>query len=177
MKFTKKLTTLLLALSLTVGTSITAFATPNQDAIAALKNAKVPATYVIQAENYLKTTTLTADQVAAVVEQITEANAIVNASGVTDLTKLSETDKNAVLAKIIEAGKAIDLTVNVTKQSNGQYLVVAKDASGNTVLNFSSNEVKQTGMDNRIIYVGMLMIILSAGSVFVVRRTNLKTTA
>jgi hypothetical protein len=177
MKFTKKLTTLLLALSLTVGTSITAFATPNEDAIAALKNAKVPATYVIQAENYLKTTTLTADQSAAVIAEITEANAIVNASGVTDLTKLSETDKNAVLAKIVEAGKAIDLTVNVTKQSNGQYLVVAKDASGNTVLNFSSNEVKQTGMDSTIIYVGMLMIILSAGSVFVLRRTNLKTTA
>jgi hypothetical protein len=177
MKFTKKLTTLLLALSLTVGTSITAFATPNEDAIAALKNAKVPATYVIQAENYLKTTTLTADQSAAVIAEITEANAIVNASGVTDLTKLSETDKNAVLAKIVDAGKAIDLTVNVTKQSNGQYLVVAKDASGNTVLNFSSNEVKQTGMDSTIIYVGMLMIILSAGSVFVLRRTNLKTTA
>ncbi len=177
MKFTKKLSTLLLALSLTVGTSITAFATPNEDAIAALKNAKVPATYVIQAENYLKTTTLTADQSAAVIEQITEANAIVNASGVTDLTKLSETDKNALLAKIVEAGKAIDLTVNVTKESNGQYLVVAKDASGNTVFNFSSNEVKQTGMDSTIIYVGMLMIILSAGSVFVLRRTNLKTTA
>ena len=177
MKFTKKLSTLLLALSLTVGTSITAFATPNDDAIAALKNAKVPATYVIQAENYLKTTTLTADQSAAVIAQITEANAIVNASGVTDLTKLSEADKNAVLENIVQAGKAIDLTVNVTKQSNGQYLVVAKDAAGNTVLNLSSNEVKQTGMDNTIIYVGMLMIILSAGSVFVLRRTNLKTTA
>ena len=177
MKFTKKLTTLLLALSLTVGTSITAFASPNDDAIAALKNAKVPATYVIQAENYLKTTTLTADQSAAVIAQITEANAIVNASGVTDLTKLSEADKNAVLENIVQAGKAIDLTVNVTKQSNGQYLVVAKDAAGNTVLNLSSNEVKQTGMDNTIIYVGMLMIILSAGSVFVLRRTNLKTSA
>ena len=177
MKFTKKLSTLLLARSLTVGTSITAFATPNDDAIAALKNAKVPATYVIQAENYLKTTTLTADQSAAVIAQITEANAIVNASGVTDLTKLSEADKNAVLENIVQAGKAIDLTVNVTKQSNGQYLVVAKDAAGNTVLNLSSNEVKQTGMDNTIIYVGMLMIILSAGSVFVLRRTNLKTTA
>ena len=177
MTLTKKLATLILTLSLAIGTSITAFASPNDDIIAALKSAKVPATYLIQAENYLKTTTVTAEQSTAVIAQISEADAIVAAAGVTDITKLSAADKNAIIENIVAAGDAIDLTVSVTKQSNGQHLVVAKDASGNTVLNFTSNEVKQTGMDNTIIYVGMLMIVLAAGSVFVLRRTNLKTTA
>ena len=62
MKLTKKLTTLFLTLALVIGTSVTAFAAPNDDIIAALKSAKVPATYIIQAENYLKTTTITEAQ-------------------------------------------------------------------------------------------------------------------
>ena len=177
MKFTRKITTLLLTLALVVGTSVTAFATPNDDAITALKNAKVPETYIIQAENYLKTTTLTAEESTAVVAQITEAAAILEASGQTDITKLSEADKNAIVANIVAAGEAIDLTVTVTKASNGQYAIVATDASGAIVVNFASNDVKQTGMNSTIIFAGMLLVMLAAGSVFVLRRNNLKATA
>jgi hypothetical protein len=177
MKLRRKLTTLLLTLALVVGTSVIAFATPNDDAITALKNAKVPETYIIQAENYLKTTTLTAAESTAVVAQINEAAAILETSGQTDITKLSDADKTAIIANIVAAGEAIDLTVNVTKESNGQYAVVAKNASGATVINFASNSVKQTGMNNTIIFVGMLMVIAAAGSVFVLRRNNLKATA
>lgn len=178
MKLSKSLTSLVLSASLVIGSSVTAFAgTPNEDVIQALKDAKVPATYLIQAENYLKTTTLTADQAAAVKTEITSASAVAKAAGVTDLTKLSVADKNKVLADVEQAGTAIGLTVDLTKQSNGQYAVVAKDASGAVVLNFTSSEVKQTGLDNTIIYVGVLMIILAAGSVFVVRRNSLKANA
>jgi LPXTG-motif cell wall-anchored protein len=155
----------------------TAFATPNDDAITALKNAKVPETYIIQAQNYLKTTTLTAEESTAVVAQITEAAAILEASGQTDITKLSDADKNAIVANIVAAGEAIDLTVTVTKASNGQYAIVATDASGTTVINFASNDVKQTGMNSTIIFAGMLLVMLAAGSVFVLRRNNLQPTA
>jgi hypothetical protein len=177
MKLTKKLTTLFLTLSLTIGTSIVAFAAPNDDVISSLRNAKVPETYIIQAENYLKTTTLTEAQSTAVIAEISQAVAVVTASGVKDLSMLSGADKDAILADVVAAGNAIDLTVNVTKASNGQYLVVAKDASANTVVSFSSNEVKQTGVNTTLIFAGVLMMILAAGSVFVLRRTNLKTTA
>lgn len=69
MKLTKRLTTLFLTLALVLGTSIIALAAPNDDTIAALRAAKVPETYIIQAENYLKTTTLTAEEATAVVSQ------------------------------------------------------------------------------------------------------------
>ena len=85
--------------------------------------------------------------------------------------------KDEILAYITAAANALDLTVSVTKQSNGQFLIVLKDMSGNIVVSFSSSQVKQTGMDNSIIYVGMLMVVLAAGSVFVLRRNNLKATA
>jgi hypothetical protein len=177
MKLTKKLATLFLTLSLTVGTSIVAFAAPNDDVISSLRNAKVPETYIIQAQNYLKTTALTQDQSAAVIAEVSQAAAVVKVSGVKDLTMLNDADKNAILADIVAAGNSIGLTVNVTKESNGQFLVVAKDASGNSVVNFSSNEVKQTGINNMLVFAGILMIILAAGSVFVLRRTNSKATA
>jgi hypothetical protein len=170
MNLSKKFTTLFLTLALVVGTSITAFAAPNDDTIAALKNAKVPATYIIQAENYLKTNTLTADQSVAVVAQITDAGNVIEASGITDLTKLSAADKDKILQNVVDAGNSIGLTINVTKQSNGQFSIVAVNAAGESVLNLTSNEVKQTGLDNTIIYVGGLMILLAAGSALVLRK-------
>jgi hypothetical protein len=177
MKFTKKLTVLFLTLALVVGTTITAFATPNNDILAALKAAKVPETYIIQAENYLKTRTLTAAESSSVVAQIESAIDIINASGKTDLTQLSSADKSKIIALIKSAGDSLNLTITFVKQSNGHYSVVAKDETGSTVLNFTPNQVKQTGIDNTLIYVGTLLVILSAGSVFVLRKKNLITAA
>jgi hypothetical protein len=170
MNLSKKFTTLFLTLALVVGTTITAFATPNDDTIAALKNAKVPATYIIQAENYLKTNTLTADQSVAIIAQITEAGDILKASGITDLTKLSAADRDKILQNVVDAGNAIGLTVNVAKESNGQFSIAAVNDAGESVLNLTSNEVKQTGLDNTIIYVGGLIIILAASSALVLRK-------
>lgn len=177
MKLSKVLTSLFLTMAIVIGISVTAFAAPNDDVITALKNAKVPATYVIQAENYLKITTLTADQAASVIAQITIVADVFKAAGVKDLTKLSVSDRSKVLSAITAAGQAIDLTITVTMQSNGQYALVAKDKAGNTVFRFTTNQVTQTGLDNTIIYVGALMIILAAGSVFVLRRNSLKANA
>jgi uncharacterized protein VirK/YbjX len=170
MNLSKKFTTLFLTLALVVGTSITAFATPNDDTITALKNAKVPATYIIQAENYLKTNTLTADQSVAIVAQITEAGNVLKASGITDLTKLNDADRDKILQNVVAAGNSIGLAMNATKQSNGQFSIVAVNAGGESVLNLTSNQVKQTGLDNTIIYVGGLMILLAAGSALILRK-------
>jgi len=176
MKLFKKLSTLILTVALVVGTSVTVFAAPNDDVISALTNANLPATYIIQAENYLKTNTLTAAQSSAVVAKISDATAIMNAAGVKDISTLSATDKASVLADVTSAGNAIGLTINVVKQANGQFAITATDANGNIVVNFSSNEVKQTGLDNTLLYAGILMIILAAGSVFVLRKNSLTAT-
>jgi len=93
-------------------------------------------------------------------------------AGVKDASKLTVDQKNKIIAAATEAGKSIGLTVNVTKQSNGQIAVVAKDASGKVVASFTAKEVKQTGVDTTIMYVGALMMILAAGSVLVVRKVK-----
>ena len=87
-------------------------------------------------------------------------------------SKLTQAQKDQVLATVVEAGKAVDLTVSVTKLSTGTFQIVAKDADGKTVASFTSNEVKQTGVNTTIMYVGALMIILAAGSVFAAKRVK-----
>jgi len=170
MKLTKKIASLFLTAALVVGTTVTAFAAPNDEVIQTLKDAKVPQTYIIQAENYLKTTTLTAEQVTAVKAQISVAQNVMKDAGTTDASKLTQAQKDKVLASVTEAGKAIGLTVTVTKQSTGKFEIVAKDASGKVVASFTSNEVKQTGVNTTVIYVGALMMVLAAGSVVAIRR-------
>ena len=172
MKLTKKLTSLVVAAALVVGTSITAFAAPKDEVIQALKDAKVPQTYIIQAENYLKTRTLTSEEAAAVKAQVSVAEKVMVDAGTKDASKLTSEQKNEVLAAVKKAGESVGLTVSVTKQSNGQFEIVAKDASGKIVASFTSKEVKQTGINTTIIYAGALMMILAAGSVLVVRRKS-----
>jgi hypothetical protein len=174
MKFSKRLASLFFTAALVVGTSFTVLAAPNDDVIKALKDAKVPATYLIQAENYLKTRELTTEEVSAVKAQISSVDKIVKDSGVKDLSKLSNADKRKIIEAVKESGKAIDLAISVQKQSNGSIEVVAKDEAGKVVASFTSNEVKQTGFDSTVTYAGALMIILAAGSVFVLRRNSVK---
>jgi hypothetical protein len=177
MKISRKLTSLCLTAAIMIGTSVTVFAAPNDDVITALKDAKVPQTYIIQAENYLKTTTITAAQATIVKTQINAAAEVAKAAGITDITKLSTADKDKLMANVTTAGKAIELNISFAKQSDGKYALAATDKNGKSVINFSAKEVKQTGADNTIIYLGALMIVLAAGSVFVLKRNNLKVRA
>ena len=172
MKLSKKLAGLVLTASLVLGTSVTAFAAPNDDVIQALNDAKVPQTYIIQAENYLKTTTITAAQATSVKAEITKANDVLKAAGTTDLTKLSAAQKATVLAAVTEAGKDLGLTVSIDKTSAGAYEITAADSTGKEVINFTGNQVKQTGVDNTILALGAFMLVAAAGSVFVVKRVS-----
>jgi hypothetical protein len=174
MKLSKKLATLVLSAALVFGTSVTAFAAPNDDVIAALKEAKVPATYITSAENYLKTVTLTDAQASAIKTQVTKVNSILDAANVTDVTKLTQADKDKVIAAVTEAGKSIGLTVTVTKTSNGALQIIAKDSTGAVVDTITTNAVKQTGANNMVLVAGAFVLVLAAGSVFAVRRTAAK---
>jgi hypothetical protein len=176
MKLSKKITTLFLSAALVLGTSVTALADSNEDVIKALKDAKMPETYIIQAENYLKTRELTAEEASAVKAQIVVADKVLDNSKVKDVTKLSTADTNKILAAVKEAGKAVGLTINVSKQSNGKLEVVAKDKTGKAVVAFASNQVKQTGFNDAVIYAGAFLIVLAAGSVYVLRKSSVSNT-
>ena len=170
MRLSKKISSLLLAAALTLGTSATVFAAPNDEVINALKNSKVPATYLIQAENYLKTTTITADQAQAVKAQIDKADAILENANVSDLSKLTDAQKDQIMAAITAAGQAVDLSISVSKQSNGTFAVTAKDSSGNVVGTLGSNQVKQTGANQMILVFGTGLLAAAAGSAFAIKK-------
>lgn len=170
MKLSKKLLSGIVAASLVIGTSITAFAATNDDIISALKNAKVPQTYLIQAQNYLNSANVTSDQANTVVSKINSAAAVMSAAGTTDVTKLSDADKQAVLNDINSAASSVGLTATISKSSNGTNTIVMKDATGNVVANFGSNEVKQTGVDNTVLAIGLFLLAAAAGSAVVVRK-------
>lgn len=170
MNLGRKLSIMILAVSMLLGTSITVFATPNDDVIAALKAAKVPTTYITQAENYLKTRTLTASEASAVTTQITTAKNVMNTAGVTDVTKLSDAQRQQVISAVTSAGSAVGLDIDVSKESTGQYSIVAKDENGTIVANFTTSAVKQTGINDVTLIVGAFLLVLSVSSVFVLKR-------
>lgn len=172
MKLFTKVASLVVALSVVLCMNMTVSASANDDVINALKAAKVPATYLTKAENYLKTTTITDAQATAVKSEITKVQGVMTTANVTDLSKLSQADKNTVIAAITAAGKDIDLNVAITKQADGNFAVAVTDKNGKAVDSFTSNQVKQTGSDNTLMVLGLGLIVLSAGSLFVVKRAR-----
>jgi hypothetical protein len=173
MKIAKMFSTLVLSLVMVVGAASAALAAPNDDVISALKTNHVPNDYIIQAENYLKNHTLTQSQADAVVAQIEKAGDIMAAAGTKDINKLSYSQQEAVANCVYAAGDALGMDITISKLSNGSIKVTAKDAEGKTVLDFTSSSVKQTGVNNSIIFAGVLLLVLSAGSLVVLRKRAL----
>ncbi|MCM1990516.1 LPXTG cell wall anchor domain-containing protein [Oceanirhabdus seepicola] len=170
MNLRKKITTVAVLLFLFIGNSVIAFAEPSEDVIKALKDAHLPESYIIQAENYLKNNELTESQATSIKTQITKADDIMKAANIKDASDLNEEDTQRVLEAIKDAGKVIDLDINVAKESNGNLSVVAKDSTGSVIANFSTAEVKQTGINNTVLVVGGLLFLMSVGSFFVIRK-------
>jgi ABC-type transport system substrate-binding protein len=162
--------TLMLTAVILFSMAATAFAASNDDVITALKDAKIPETYIIQAENYLKTRELTSDEVGAVITQINKAAAVMDEAGTKDVTKLSSENKQEILAIVADAGEAVGVTVSIKKSSNGTYTVIGTDASGKEVANFTAKEVKQTGIDYTVLLLGAALILAAIGSTVVVKR-------
>lgn len=170
MKMHKIAPTVILIVLLVLSTATTALAAPNDDVIQALKNAKIPETYIIQAENYLKTHELTQEEANAVIAQVDRAAEIMEEEGTKDVTKLSVEAKQEILQLVAEAGKAIDVKVTVKKQADGEFTISGTDVEGREIAIFTTNEVKQTGIDHTTALAGAAMIIAAAVLFFVVKK-------
>lgn len=153
----------LLASVLVFGVSANVIAATNQDTIAALNSAGVQSVYVTKADNYLKSSNLSAAQLDQVNAQINEVSVILKAAGVTDVTKLSKTDKNQVMASVTEAAKAANLTVTF-----GTGFASFADASGVEVFRATTNEngLKVTGAEIPVALYGGIFLVLAAGVLF-----------
>ncbi|HAE61470.1 MAG TPA: hypothetical protein DCG38_03950 [Eubacteriaceae bacterium] len=164
----KKTVTLLMVLLLIVGSSASVFAATEDDIIQALRDAKVPETYIIQAENYLKENDVASEDASAIIAKIEDSKAILDAAGVTNVTELSDADKQELLDNVRSAGEVLDLTFTISA-SNGSYDVVVTDAEGAVVTEFKSNQVNQTGA-NPIMFVGGFALISAAAAFLMINR-------
>lgn len=164
----KILSVLALALALFFfGTSTSVSAASESDIITALNDAGVPAVYVTQAENYLKANNVTEAEADQIIEHIKNAAAIAN--GVTDISQLTQEQRNAILAEATSAASVLGLTLTF---ADG--VVTFFDASNSTVAQFSinGNEVKQTGSSYIYLVSGLVLLVASAGSAVLFKRKS-----
>lgn len=170
MKLSRKIAGFALSFALLASSASVVFAAPNDDVIKALKDAKLPKTYIVQAENYLKNNEVAPEAAASVKENIEKAEDIMKAAGTKDASKLSEADVQKVMTAVKEAGKAMDLEINVKKNDNGSVAIVAKDSKGELVADFSTAEVKQTGVNNTLLVFGAGLFMMSVAGFVVARK-------
>ena len=164
----KFLTILALAVFFLGATSTTVSAASENDIITALNNAGVPAVYVTQAENYLRTTDVSEAEADQIIANIKKAAAIAN--GVTDLSKLTQEQINAIIAEVTSAAAVLGLTLSV---SDGVVTFYNADGSVVTQSSMSGNEVKQTGSSYIYLVSGLVLLVAAAGSAVLLRRKSL----
>ena len=150
---------------LVFGASANAYAATNQDTIATLNSAGVDAVYVTKAENFLKSSNLSAAQLDQVNAQLKTVSDLLKSANVTDVSKLNPTDKTKAMVAVTEAAKAADLNVTFgRKSSTSNAFVSFKDASGAEVFRASADEkgLKVTGSEYPVtLYAGILLVLAS----------------
>lgn len=141
----------------------TASAATKQDVINALKSVRANSAMITMAENYLKTTKLSPDKLDAVVKNINDVKAIMDARGVTDVTKLSSSDKQKVLAEIQDTAKIVGLEANYSITKDGVGVVTLVNGKGKKVgvVAGNGNVMKKTATANA---VGMAVGSLTAAA-------------
>lgn len=149
------------------GTSTSVSAASESDIIAALNDTGVPAVYVTQADNYLKANDVSEAEADQIIEHIKNAAAIAN--GVTDISQLTQEQRNAIIAEVTSAASVLGLTLTV---EDG--VVTFYDAAGNIVAQFSlsGNEVKQTGSSYIYLVSGLGLLVAAAGSAVLLKRKS-----
>ena len=156
-----------LASMLVFGTSVNVYAATTQDTIATLNSAGVDAVYVTKAENFLKSSNLSAAQLDQVYVQLNTVSDLLksaNVTDVTDVTKLNPTDKTKVMAAVTEAAKAAGLNVTFGKKGSSNAFVSFTDAFGVEVFRATADEkgLKVTGSEYPVtLYAGILLVLAS----------------
>lgn len=151
-----------------------AFAAPvsaaaESDITAALKSAGVAQTYISQAESYMGQTgvELNETQITGIVQDINDAVAI--AAGEKDYGKLTVDQKVKIAAEVAHAASLLGLTTRLDK--DGLSII---DASGKVLITVSAENVKKTGADYTMVFVGLAVLALAAVSPIVVKKLSKK---
>ncbi len=151
----KRLVSIALVLMLLLGLATTVqAATPSEDLYAYVSKTFTIAGQevkllsdadLVKVERYLNENSITEDQYNTIKTQIDKVVAVMDAAGVTDVTKLTGTDEENVKSYVSVAAAALDLTVTYNAKDDS---VTILDASGKVIEQTSTTSVHkltQTG--------------------------------
>jgi len=124
----KTIVSLLFAFVLFFGAQANVAAATENDIIKTLVATSLPANYVQQAKNYLKSNDVTAEEADQIIAHINNAQVVVNARGAKSMNQLTKADKQAILAELTATAAVLDITISVTSKE-----VVFSDANGTVV--------------------------------------------
>ncbi|CZR08461.1 hypothetical protein [Trichococcus ilyis] len=127
----KTIVSLLFAFVLFFGAQANVAAATENDIIKTLVATSLPANYVQQAKNYLKSNDVTAEEADQIIAHINNAQVVVNARGAKSMNQLTKADKQAILAELTATAAVLDITISVTSKE-----VVFSDANGTVVAIF-----------------------------------------
>lgn len=153
--------------------TVLAFAAPvsaaaESDIITELKAAGVAQTYISQAESYMAQTgvNLTDAQINGIVQDIKDAVAI--AAGQKDYSKLTGVQKSGIAAEIAHAASLLGLS-STYDSTKGVSIV---DGTGKVLISVTSENVKKTGADYTLVFVGLAVLAAAAVSAVVIRKVS-----
>ena len=124
----------------------------------------------VKIERYLNENEVTAEQADAVIAKVDEAVAVLEAAGETDITKLSQEDKNKLMGIANDAASVLGLSLSY--DASTKTLSVYKDGQliESTSIT-SSEELVQTGMTNYV-YIAILAVVVIAIAAVVIKRAR-----
>ena len=124
----------------------------------------------VKIERYLNENEVTAEQADAVIAKVDEAVAVLEAAGETDITKLSQEDKNKLMGIANDAASTLGLSLSY--DASTKTLSVYKDGQliESTSIT-SSEELVQTGMTNYV-YIAILAVVVIAIAAVVIKRAR-----
>ena len=183
MKMFKKLVAVTTVLCMTFAMSICAFAAEitaeEQEIIDALRagvvvdgeTVTIPENYINQAESYLMREDIASEQVAEVLGYVEEAKNYVVSENITDLSSMSSSQMDEMIAVAQEAAEVVDVKLTVNTQTG---IIKGVDEAGKVVLS-GELSVKQTGTDMNatvavavalVAVVGVCVVVASKKKVF-----------
>ena len=124
----------------------------------------------VKIERYLNDNEVTAEQADSIIAKVNEVIAIMDEAGETDLTKLSQEDKNKIISIANSAAEELGLTLSYDASS--KTLSVYKDGKlieSSSIV--SNDELVQTGSANYV-YVAILAVAVIAIAAVVVKRAR-----
>ena len=138
------------------------------DVVAALRASNVKEVYVLAAESYLNSRTLTSAQCEEIILRINNVNTITGDR--LELSELSLSEKQAILSEFAAAGTALGLTVSVVDGD-----VTVMDGDDEVFYADGPDVVKQTGFDYSILLYGFGALALATAIAVALRRTRSTT--